>query len=989
MNKFLKLYKQLNPAQREAVDAIEGPVMVIAGPGTGKTQILTLRIANILRRTDTPTDAILALTFTNAGVHAMRERLVELIGSRAYRLPIHTFHSFANEVIRRYPEKFPRIIGATNALPIDQIAILEEAITESELELLRPYGDPFFYLYPVGQEIDRLKREDVSPDKLAAIIVAEEERFAAIADLRHEKGQYKGAIKGKYQTRLTQIQKAKELERLYRAYEQKLAERRLYDFGDMLLEVNSALGRDENFRLQVQEEYQYILADEHQDANQSQNRLLEQLASFHENPNLFIVGDEKQAIFQFQGASLDNFNYFQKLFPSAKLITLVHNYRSTQIILDAARSVISRSGLLSKKSLVALQAMRRGEPATIAVHAFTRPEHELLFLVEDLKAKQAAGLPWSELAVLYRDNRDAGPVIDYFERAGIPFVVRSESNILEDLEIQKLILLFRTIASYGDDRHLLELLHLDFLNIDILEIYRLNDAARVKKVPLWELLRQSPKRKLKKLHQLLTRWARLAANQNFLDLYGVVVREAGFLDHVLRLPEAPETVAKLHALYDEAVKLTRSNHQFRLADFIRFLNTLARHHRSIPLRQTSGDNGVQLLTAHKAKGLEFEEVYIINAYDGHWGNKHGTTYFQIPTRAAVSVVAPEDRNDDERRLFYVALTRARRAVTITFARAGEGGKLNLPSQFIEEIDGKFIAPVDAEAWERDLGDKPNLIFAPRQRQGAQILAPEFIAARFREQGLSATGLNNYLACPLNYLFTNLLRVIQLRSRPMFYGTAMHGALEDFFNRYRGGESVTVETLLAAFERFLAYQPLGERDLAASAERGRRALTGWFAAYAGSWPTSILNEYKVPGCHLSPDLKIVGKLDKIEFLSERQIQIVDYKSRAPQSRNELMGKTRGGTGNYYRQLIFYKLLVERCEKGRFQVASAMIDFLEPNERGIYKREVFEIADEEVAALEAELDRVAGEIIAGDFFDHGCQAADCPGCRLYQMMKKPSR
>ncbi len=984
-DKFLTHYRKLNPAQREAVDTIEGPVMVIAGPGTGKTQVLTLRIANILRYTDTPADAILALTFTNAGVMAMRKRLVELVGSRGYRVPIHTFHSFANEVISKYPEKFPRIIGAMNALPIDQISILEEVITAGELELLRPYGDPFFYLYPVGQEIDRLKRENISPNKLEEIITAEESKIEAIEDLRHSKGQRAGLIKGKYQTLLTQVGKAKELLTIYRAYEAELASRRLYDFGDMLLEVNRALNTDADFRLQLQEEYHYILADEHQDANQSQNSLLELLASFHDNPNLFIVGDEKQAIFQFQGASLDNFNYFQKLFPQAKLITLVNNYRSTQIILDAARSVISRSAELSQVSLVKLQASAVASAQTpIMIRAFTKPEHELLFLVEDLKAKHTAGTPWSELAVLYRDNKDAGPIIDYFERAGIPFVVRSESNILEDLEIQKLLLIFRTIDNYGEDKYLLEFLHLDFLNFEILEIYRLIDDARAKRVSVWELLKASRKRKLKKLYQSLERWTRLAANQTFLDLYGIVLKESGFLDHLLRLPEAREGLNKLHALYDEALKLTRHNHNFRLADFINFINTLIRHHRTIPLRQTYGELGVELLTAHKAKGLEFDYVYVVKAYDGHWGNRRSLQYFRIPTRSGISAYG--DKNDDERRLFYVALTRARLGVTISFAKEGEGNKLNLPSQFVEEIDDSLIKQVSSELWEQSLGDKSNIIFSPRVHQGVRILDPNFIADRFREQGLSATGLNAYLLCPLNYLFTNLLRVIQIRNKHMMYGTAIHKALEDFFNRYRGGEALGSQDLLANFSRSLAYQPIGERDFEASLKRGERALVGWYQNYHTTWSKTILNEYKIPGLHLSTNLKLVGKIDKLEFLSDKQIQMADYKSRAPMSRNEIMGKTKSSTGNYYRQLIFYKLLLERFEAGKFEVLNSIIDFIEPNDRGIYKQEIFEIANQEVVELEIKLNEISDEIVSGKFLYKGCNDSDCPGCRLHKMMRR---
>ncbi len=984
-DQFEQHYQRLNPAQRRAVDLIDGPVMVVAGPGTGKTQVLTLRIANILRQTDTPADAILALTVTNAGAHAMRRRLVSLVGSRAYRIPIHTFHSFANELIRRYPEKFPRIVGAINALPIDQIQILEEAILESELTLLRPYGDQFHYLFPVQQEIDRLKRENVSPDDLRAIVALEQKALESVPDLRHEKGAYAGQIKGKYQVLRTNITKAEELVRLYTAYETKLATRRLYDFGDMLLEVNRALSEDGDFRLQIQEEYQYVLADEHQDANQSQNRLLELLSSFHEHPNLFIVGDEKQAIFQFQGASLDNFNYFKKLFPQAALITLKDNYRSTQLILDAAQSVIGKSQALPAESLSPLVARSERASLPIRVRSFTKPAHELLYLAEEIKSKLAAGVSPEQLAVLYRTNGDALPIIDYFERAGIPFVVRSDSNILEDIEVQKLIVLLRAINGFGDDRLLLEFLHLDFVAVDILEIYALREETTGGS--LWQRLRTSRKKKLKSWSQKLERWARLAANQSFLDLYAVVVRESGYLEHVLGLPEAQEVLSKLHALYDEGVALSRSNHHFRLADFIQFLNRLATHHRGIKTRQEAGQSGVELMTAHKSKGLEFDYVYVIGVSDNGWGSRRSPQYFKIPTRAGVPTAA--DPVEDERRLFYVALTRARLAVALSYSSEGSDGRPLLPSQFIEELDPSRLAWESMAEWEAAVRPERNLIFTPRQYQGASIFDPAYLAGRFREQGLSATGLNNYLRCPLDYLFTNLLRVIQIRNRHTMYGTAIHGTLEDFFNRYREGGEVTVESLLASFERLVQHEAFSERDLAAAQVRGREALAGWFQTWSasptGGWPRSILNEYKIPGCHLTPDLKLVGKIDKIEFLSPETVQIVDYKTMSPKSRNEILGTTKNSTGDIYRQLVFYKILIEECERGRFKVASAMVDFVEPSESGKFKREAFEIPPADEATVRELLDRVAGEIVSGEFVKRGCGEKDCLGCRLSRMMK----
>src|SRR3989338_693439 len=347
--KFEELYKRLNPAQKKAVDAIEGPVMVVAGPGTGKTTILTLRIAQILRKTDTPPDAILGLTFTESGAYNMRRKLVEIVGSAGYKVNISTFHGFCNGVIERYPDEFPRIIGSNPIDDIEKISLLKEIIISGPLKLLRPFGDNFYYLTPLRQKISELKRENVPPRKLRTIIASQEKELYSIPDLYYEQGLHKGEMKGKYRAFEKKILKNKELLKIYMLYEKELEKRRLYDFEYMIVETILTLQKKKDLLLELQEEYHYILADEHQDANNSQNQLLELLASFHDNPNLFIVGDEKQAIFRFQGASLENFLYFKNKFPGAREIILERNYRSGQKILDAAHHLLPSERKLRAK----------------------------------------------------------------------------------------------------------------------------------------------------------------------------------------------------------------------------------------------------------------------------------------------------------------------------------------------------------------------------------------------------------------------------------------------------------------------------------------------------------------------------------------------------------------------------------------------------------------------------------------------------------------
>src|SRR3989338_8671386 len=234
-SEFKNYYERLNPKQKEAVDEIDGPVMVVAGPGTGKTQILTLRIANILEKTDTPPEAILALTYTESGVASMRSRLSEMIGSSAYRVTISTFHGFANNIIRNYPEEFPYIVGANSITDVDQYKIMEEIITTSELSMLRPFGDTFYYLRSALSTINKLKQEGVGPEKFEGIIQDEEKKFALIDDLYYDKGAHKGKMKGKYQDMQKHINKNKELSILYHAYQKALRDRKMYDYSDMIM----------------------------------------------------------------------------------------------------------------------------------------------------------------------------------------------------------------------------------------------------------------------------------------------------------------------------------------------------------------------------------------------------------------------------------------------------------------------------------------------------------------------------------------------------------------------------------------------------------------------------------------------------------------------------------------------------------------------------------------------------------------------------------
>jgi len=338
---FNKQYQALNSAQQEAVDAIDGPVLVVAGPGTGKTQILTLRIANILQKTDTAPEQILALTFTESGVLAMRRRLLSFVGEGAYRVPIHTFHGFCNAIIGRFPEHFPEYVGSSAISELDRILIMQKVFDEVRPPHLRAFRSPYYHVPKALSAISDCKRENLSQIDLEGRVVSALAQIRNASDYMYEKGANKGKVRGAYKKEEEKLEKVEDLNLLYFAYEKALAEREAYDYDDMILSVVRALENDKDLKLILQEEYQYLLADEYQDGNGAQNRVLELLADFHENPNIFVVGDPNQAIYRFQGASLENFHRFKTLYPGAKEISLTDNYRSPQKILNLAHQLLS------------------------------------------------------------------------------------------------------------------------------------------------------------------------------------------------------------------------------------------------------------------------------------------------------------------------------------------------------------------------------------------------------------------------------------------------------------------------------------------------------------------------------------------------------------------------------------------------------------------------------------------------------------------------
>ncbi len=700
---------------------------------------------------------------------------------------------------------------------------------------------------------------------------------------------------------------------------------------------------DADLLLQLQEKYHYVLVDEHQDTNNAQNRILELLMSYHDAPNLFMVGDEKQAIFRFQGASLENFNYFKNKFKEAKLITLTNNYRSTQSILDVIETKLKALAGHAEKKIQIIEA--------------SNADVELYSIAQKIKALQ---IPLDHVAVLYRDNRDAFAVVRMFEKIGIPYHIESDIDLLSDVDIRKLVLLLRAINSFGDPISLIPVLYLDIWGVEPLEVHRFVSERSIFKKSFPEIYKK------------LSSWTTMAHNKTLLELFDAVVQESGLLKSILARTDSVEALEKLGVFLDQIRKLLEVQPGATLADFMDRLERMDRHRLSIKGALAGSHPGkVRLMTAHRSKGLEFDYVFIINAVNGHWGGRKHIEKLKL-------LISEQAGHDDDRNLFYVALTRAKKELCISYPKLSLEQRELLPSQFIAELKQELLEYIETRQYEEQFKKHREILFSESKKSiQADIKDLEFVRELFKKRGFAVTHLNNYLDCPWKYFFVNLLRIPQAQEAPQMYGIAMHSALSDLLSC---PTPKTKEYLISQFKKHLAVQPLSKGERGDFEERGVEALSAYYDAHHDTWAHPVRTEFKIQGIELTPEILLTGAIDKMEMLSEHDVIVTDYKTGKPKSRNEIMGKTRANDASYFRQLVFYNLLLNRYKDGYYKMKYGELDFVEHA-----KKERFEISTQDIADLEVQIKTVADEILHLKFWERMCEQKDCKWCSLRGVMK----
>lgn len=1014
---FNLIYQSLNTQQQKAVDALEGPVMVIAGPGTGKTQILSARIGKILLETDSRPENILCLTYTDAGAVAMRKRLLGFIGPDAYKVNISTFHAFCNDIIQDNLSLFEKT-ALDPVSELESIELFKELIDNfpKNHPLKRYRGDVYFEINNLRQLFSNMKREGWMPEFILGCI----DQYLSEIPTRDEfvyKRAYKqfkaGDLKqNKIEEEKEKMEKLRAAVNEFNRFQDLMRKRGRYDFDDMINWVLNAFKENKLLLARYQEQYQYVLVDEFQDTSGTQNSLVEQLISFWQDPNIFVVGDDDQSIYRFQGANVENMEKFADRY-SASILTIVltNNYRSTQPILDVSKTLIERNNerLVKKidglsKNLVAANTKINSLTEPPQLQEYESQEQEMIHLTLMVSDLLNQGVEPGRIAVIYKENKYGEVLGTYLKQKNIPVYSKRNLNILHIPLAEKIILLLKYLAAehdipYGGDEMLFEILHFNWFGIPPIEIAKMSAAVADRKFSdnktslrrfIYDTANQPPKdlfsvpvNGLKKASDALEKLIGDVPNCTLQNLFENLIRDAGVLSTIMQDPEKHWHLQVLTGLFDFIKEETRRNPRLNLQELVTIIELMEKEELSLPLVQVSGsDKGVNLLTAHGSKGLEFEYVFLAGCNASNWEKKRkpGGGY-TLPDTVFGS--QPKLSDEEElRRLFYVALTRAEKKLTISFSRYKSDGKALEPSMFIAEIQEEHHLPVQSIVVGREqISEFSALAFEDNLKPELEKSETEFINRMLEKFVMNVTALNNYLKCPLQFYFNNLVRVPSGKSESTEFGSAVHYALQRLFQQMQEKDVFPpVEVFVADFEWYMRRhrENFTKEQFARRMEYGEEVLKNYYNAYLDQWNKIVVIERTIKNVVVK-GVPLKGKLDKLEF-NGNQVNVVDYKTGdIEKAKDKLLppNEKNPDGGDYWRQAVFYKILVDNYEQKKWQVASSEFDFIEPDKKKAYRKEKLVITPQDITTVTEQIVQVWEKIQNREFYT-GCGKPECHWC-----------
>ncbi len=926
----------LNPQQQSAVEHKNGPILVIAGAGTGKTRVITERIAHILEQKWCEPGNILALTFTEKAASEMDGRLDERMPIGYEAIQVSTFHSFCEKILRQYGID----IGLSpNFKILEGVArwkLIKDHLFDFKLDYYRPSGNPTKFIDSLVAFFGRIKEEVIGVKD-----------FQAYANRKTKEA--------KTEDEKLEAKKYEELARVYAQYQELMAGSDALDFSDLQFKVIELLTKRPNILKHLQQKYQYILVDEYQDTNIAQNRIVDLLAGEHRN--LMVVGDDDQSIYKFRGAAISNILQFEEKYPELTKVVITENYRNSQRILDLAYASIQNNNpdRLEVKSNVnkKLKAQTEGDNESIKMVHCSTVDQEVAYVLEEIKL---AKCPLSQIAILVRANNYAKPFIDALRKENIPYQFLSERGLYNKDEVKELISLLRVIANPTNDISFFRVLRMECWDLKMQTIVDLIAEAKKKYQPIWSVVQN--RSETAKLADTLKDLTEYSKDHTVGEVLFRFTEKTKLYESLLARGsiEAEEQITNIASFFGRINQFERESEEKTVIDFVEYL-ALSEEAGENPAAKfdIGGIDGVQISTVHGAKGLEFDTVFLPSMVARRFPSDNRKDPIEIPTELISEILTEGDFHiEEERRLFYVAMTRAKNNLHLLYSdfyssSNAQNPRPKKPSVFVQEIADQIPTQIEktTEGVERFL--KPKSTDLPLSAETGE---------REPITCFSYSALQSFETCPRQYEYEYILKIPQPLTGATSFGSSLHNTLNEFyklvtqskqaslFEDYQ--EDLSLERLLTIYED--KWIPVGfdsKAHMETLKKRGKEILEKFYEHFKEEVPKI---EFLEKGFKLKVGkYTITGRIDRADKLEDGMLEVIDYKSGKSKSQKDV---------DKDKQLMIYALATKECFA---QPASKLTLYFLDDDLKVST----EPDDEKLEKTKEEIVKIADEVNASDF------------------------
>jgi len=860
---------KLNKDQQKAVDFNEGSLLVVAGAGTGKTRVITERIKRLIEEGTKPNE-IAALTFTDKASEEMLERLGDVM-PLGYEEPwIYTFHRFSDRILRLEGLE----IGIDPSYKIisypEQWILLRKNIFKLKLEYFRPLGNPTKFISAILKFISRLQDEHISCEKF--------EEFAKT---------YKGEIEEK--------QRWEELAYVYKKYQDlKIAESKM-DFGDLIQWNIRLFETRPNILKKYQEQFKHLLIDEFQDTNFAQYKLIKMMYPKNiKNNSLMVVGDDSQSIYKFRGAAVSNILQFMEDYPKSEMITLIENYRSTQKILDASYKLIQNNNpdTLESKLGISKELVAKGEakedkkvsPEILLLETNEDEVEQIMLKIMEI-LEHNPNYTYKDIAILARANSHLEPLVLALRKYQLPYQLVGNRGLYDRNEIRDIIAMLKILLNPLDNITMYRLLSIDSFNVSHETAVDILSKAKLRKINLWDVIKEHNNVEIQKLREKINMFQQKLTKKQPHELVYEMVKETGYLESYVQNEtiENQMCIKNMNIFLEKIKRFEREHYEEtrEIPTIVDFLNYLE-------LMMESGDNPAQaeiedidtinLMTVHASKGLEYEVVFLISTTSDRFPTKNRKDVIMLPEELISETLPTGDEHiQEERRLFYVAMTRAKKYLYITLAKNYGGKRDKKPSGYLEETKLQ-IKEIKTPQKESDQGN----LFGVESGFRDLNKTTENI---YELGNISYSKVSKYETCPLSYKYSYILNIPTPPNSSLNFGIAIHETLFEYHSKKALGRNMSLEELLQVYKN--KWIPLGYMDQDHQElrfESGEKLLKDYYAKHSFE-NIKHLGLEKWFNIKIGKD-KFIGKIDRIDKLPSGNVELVDYKTGSAKEQTDI-------------------------------------------------------------------------------------------------------